>query len=95
MTALRPLLVKLPCFRTVGSGGDSYPKHGAKMSYGRSASLGPHSPSYRLDDMATGLSRTESQEHIVQQPGANSRKKTEFEIAYRNRLDHVSRGTGR
>ncbi|KAK7935927.1 hypothetical protein PG985_001422 [Apiospora marii] len=60
MTALRPLLVKLSCFRS--------------PSYGRGASLSPRGPAYRLDDMATEVSRTDSQENMVHSPGTNIRK---------------------
>ncbi|KAK8113501.1 hypothetical protein PG984_014027 [Apiospora sp. TS-2023a] len=81
MTALRPLLVKLPCFRSVGSGGDSYPKHPAEP-------LGPRGPAYRLHDMATDNSGTESREHIVRHSGPNIRKKTEFEVVYGSRSGH-------
>lgn len=93
MTALRPLLVKLPCFRSVGSGGDSYSKHAAKPSYDQSASSGPRGPAYPLDDMATDTSRAESQEHIVRSHGLNIRKNTEFEVAYEGTLDHRQRRT--
>ncbi|KAK8852093.1 hypothetical protein PGQ11_014572 [Apiospora arundinis] len=81
MSALRPLLARLPCFRSLGSSGEIYPKR-ADSSHDLSASLGSRGPSYRLDDMAAGHSRSGSQERIVHPVGGNIRKCTEVQVVY-------------
>ncbi|KAK8041100.1 hypothetical protein PG994_014107 [Apiospora phragmitis] len=79
MTALRSLLAKLPCFRSLGSSGEVYPKR-AEPSRDLSASLGPRGASYRLDDVTTDQSTSNIQDHMVRPTSANIRNHNKIEV---------------
>lgn len=92
MTALRPLLVKLPCFRSLGSSGKVYPRR-VEPPNDQYASLGLRGPSYRLDDVAVDHSRSDSQEHMVRPVATSIRKHTEIKVISERQTNTRTYGT--
>lgn len=78
MTALRPLIKRIPCFSDFSSGGRSGAK-GVSTRSGTGTDRIP-GPSYRLDDMHT--SDADSQEEIIAPRTIDTHKESRVEVSY-------------
>lgn len=82
LTALRPLLKKVPCFSDISTGGRSGSKpFGSRSAFGNSGR--DKGSAYRLDDM--NVPDDDSQKDIVPKASRNNiQKQTRIEFSYAN-----------